>query len=143
MSGKIFDERGFLNKEGEKAVEKLKQEVSKLLVGSDLDIQITGSILHKIVGDMVCDAIQHKRNEVNKFAAMSDEEFESYLKDKYEPLYGVHWLFKASLTEEEAKRSVESFQRRMKKAAEKLKENPPPRVNRGWIPPRGRGKYID
>lgn len=115
MSGKIFDERGVLTPEGEKATARFKHELTKLLMnGSVNDLQIVGSILHKMVGDVTADAMQNKRNETNKFSAMSDDEFDEYLKKKYQPLYGEQWIIKASLTDEEGDRTVESFRRRMK-----------------------------
>lgn len=139
MSGKIFDNRGFLNEEGEKATAKLKQEISKLLTSVTIeDSQIVGSILHKIVGDMVFDHAQEKRNITAKFAAMSDEEFDKYLDDKYAPIYGNKWLVKASLTKEEGERHTESFRRRMAKI-----EIPKISFPRSGIPRRGRGQYID
>lgn len=139
MSGKIFDKRGFLSAEGEKATAKLKQEIAKLLANTTVeDIQTTGCILHKIVGDLVCDAAQEKRNVFSKFAAMSDEDFDKYLDDKYAPIYGNKWIVKASLTEEEGARHMESFKRRMAKV-----EIPKISFPRNGIPRRGRGQYID
>ena len=139
MSGKIFDKRGFLNADGEKATAKLKQEISKLLANATVeDIQTIGCVLHKIVGDMVCDAAQERRNIAGKFSAMSDEEFDKYLDDKYAPVYGNKWIVKASLTEEEGARHIESFKRRMAKV-----EIPKITFPRSGIPRRGRGQYID
>jgi hypothetical protein len=141
MSGKIFDKRGFLNADGEKATAKLKQEIGKLLTDASIeDIQTIGCLLHKVVGDMVCDAAQEKRNLAGKFAAMSDEEFEKYLDDKYSSIYGNRWIVKASLTEEEGTRHLESFKRRMAQV-----EIPKVSFPRNGIPRRGRGRgqYID
>lgn len=143
---KFTDDRGFLNKEGEKATAKFKRELKKILGELKLDeIQTMGTLLHKIVGDAVFDAAQAKKELVNKFAAMSDEDFEEYLNNKYTFLHGKDWFFKASLTEEELARQSVLFKKRMEKWAEEQK-NRPREQNYGLrLSPRysGRGKYID
>ncbi len=125
---KIFNERGFLSEEANKSatVKAFKKAVAALLDDklSIEEMQSTGSVLHKLVGDMVADAMQHKRNEFNKLAAMSDEEFDKYLSDKYTPLYGKHWLVKASITDEEGARILASFDRKMIDIKEEWKLRP-------------------
>lgn len=141
---KIYDERGFLTKEGEQSsrIINFKHALNECLEAMSIqEIQLMGSILHKIVGDTVFEAAQFKRDETARFAAMTDEEFDHYLNDKYSK-YGKDWFLRMSLTEEELERQSTSFKRKMEKTVERLKNNPP-KVTRGWIPPRGRGKYID
>jgi len=147
---KLFDERGFLTEEAKKSPQVIafKRACEEMLKDAESlnDFQITGSILHKIVGDTVSDAMQHKRNETNKFSQMTDEEFENYLEDKYLPLFGEHWSLKASLSKEEferygiiSKKKIEAAFEEMKTEAENRK-----RHYTGIQPRyRGRGKYID
>jgi hypothetical protein len=124
---KIFDDRGFLTEEG-KYSKQMKDFIIKtddMLEGYSInELRIMGSILHKIVGDAVCDAIQFKTNETNKFTAMSDEEFDKYLADKYAPIYGKNWLIKASITDEEGERNAQTFRRQMTQNLEDLKKRP-------------------
>jgi len=141
MSGKIFDDRGFLSPEGEKATAKFKHELQKLLMdGSVNDLQIIGSLLHKVVGDMVCDAMQFRKNETSKFSTMTDEEFDEYLLKKYKPLYGEQWMLKASLTDEEGERMTESFIRKMKDDSKNRPYQPSYGVR---LSPRERRKYTE
>lgn len=122
---RIFNEQGFLNKDGEKATAKLKFEIEKILDEAKAeDIQTLGCILHKMVGDAVANAALTKRELVNKFNAMSDAEFDAYLKAKYEPLVGEHWFLKAPLTEEEGERISQTFTRNIQKWMEEEKNKP-------------------
>ncbi len=144
---KIFNGRGFLSEEANKsaAVKAFKKAVEMLLDDklSIEEVQTTGSVLHKLVGDMVADAMQHKRNEFNKLTAMSDEEFDKYMSDKYTPLYGEHWLIKAPITDEEGDRSIASFERKLTDIKEEWKKRPA-QPNYGLrLSPRQKSKILD
>src|SRR5258708_3683955 len=67
---------------------------------SEQGIRDIGVQLASLVGDAISKKVIKKVQISNRFAAMTDEEFETYLKDKY----GEVWLF-ISLTPEEEKRA--------------------------------------
>lgn len=139
---KLFTEQGFLNKDGEKAVTKLKSELERLLTEAKAeDIQTLGCILHKIVGDAVSDAALAKRQLTNKFNAMSDEEFDLYLKNKYEPIVGAQWFLKAPLTEEEGERISQTFTRNIQQWMEKEKNKPREQHYGVRLSPRHKPRY--
>ncbi len=99
---KLFKENGFLSEDGEKIFkETLDPQISALLKQgqNENEIRLIASLIHKRVGDAAANLIQAKKEIANKFAQMSNEQFEGYLKAKY----GDRWLF-VSLTPEELDR---------------------------------------
>jgi len=113
---KIYNEQGFLTKEGEEATKQFKAEIRKLLTSVPVEAaQTVECILKKIVGDTVCDFVQEKKTIVTNFNSMSDEEFDKYLAAKYTPLYGETWFLFAPLTVEETARFSESCKRKLEK----------------------------
>ena len=102
---KMFKENGLLSEEGNKVVQPLQDALTKVFTSKEVrdmsidEIRALGANLAKIVGDSISDRIHHKKYLENKFAAMTDDQFESYLKDKH----GDGWMF-ASLTQSELDR---------------------------------------
>jgi hypothetical protein len=103
---KWFKEGGFLDEEGEKAFLEIKTELENLLNTDEvasMDVQqlrVLCSCLTKMIGDKMCDKIAHRSQINNQFTAMSDDEFYTYLKEKYGEEV---WQF-CSLTPEELSR---------------------------------------
>lgn len=116
MSEKLFDERGFLSEVGEKRTNKLRKELQKLINELPIEeIPLVGTILQKMVGDVISLSIIEKQQIKKQLDAMSDDEFTQYLSDKYLPLHGENWMLVSNcLTEEESARDLKSFDRKIK-----------------------------
>lgn len=103
---KLYKENGLLSEGGEVVTHPVKMAVYKLLNQDEQvkqmgesELRVLGGCLQKIVGDLISERIQFKNEVAKKLAAMKDEEFENYLKEKY----GDRWIL-VSLTEEELDR---------------------------------------
>src|SRR5690606_36085487 len=102
---KYFKENGFLTSEGENLLNPVEKAIKSVFSQEDVksfsesQLRILGSALAKLVGDTVSDHQQAKREVKAKFAAMTNDQFEAYLKAKY----GDRWML-VSLTEEEFER---------------------------------------
>lgn len=102
MTKKMFTENGFLSEEGERVFsEIIDSKISTILkqAKNDDELRILESLLKNRIGEAVFNVMQAKREITAKFAAMTDEQFEAYLKAKY----GEKHLF-ISLTPEELDR---------------------------------------
>lgn len=110
----LVQQNGFLTEEGRKLLEPVTDALQKVLYSSELrgatdeQIRLLGSIAMAQVADSVSQKVQRKVNIENSLKAMTDNEFEMYLKQKY----GDKWNT-TSLTPEEFERcpvpSVESI----------------------------------
>lgn len=95
-------ETGFLNEEGEKAVQGVKDALETLLNQPEAqamgegELRTLGCVLQNIVGNTMSNCIRTKKQNAGPFDGMTDEQFEKYLQDKY----GAEWLTKALLPEE-------------------------------------------
>src|SRR5574338_899647 len=101
---KLFDGNGFLSEEGKKTFEKVQETLSETITDvcrdmSESEMLTVQATLAKMVGDTMSWHMQSKRDLKNRFAAMSNEQFEAYLKSKY----GARWHL-VSLTKEELDR---------------------------------------
>lgn len=124
-----------LTPEGEKFFAPLKQTLSELFSSeefksmSETQKHIVGSMISNLIGNHVSDSIRERTELVNMYSAMSDEVFETYLKDKY----GAGWFFK-TLTPEEFDRSRPiaraNIAKIMEGVREKMSKKPPymPRI---------------
>lgn len=120
MSKKLYNETGLLSKYGEIVTLPVKNALRNLLNQDehikDMDeseLRVLGGSLQKIVGDLISDRIQQKKQIAQEFAAMDDEEFYSYLKGKY----GDNWRL-VSLTSEELGRCPHLSKEEIKKSLE-------------------------
>lgn len=96
---KMYKENGFLSEEGERVFkEVLDSKISVLLKQgqTEHELRLIGSLIQQRVGTAVADAVQAKRSITTKFAEMSNEQFEGYLRAKY----GERWVLQ-TLTQEE------------------------------------------
>ena len=101
---KLFTDNGFLNHAGKEAFGQVQAALDSTLSDvcrdmSEQELLMVQAVLAKMVGDTMSSYMQSKRDLKNKFAAMSDEQFDAFLKAKY----GDKWRF-ISLTKEEYER---------------------------------------
>lgn len=99
---KFFDDNGFLSEDGKRMLLEFNTAIENLIATDEVDdmseaeIRAMGSVLSKNIGDAVANRISRKLQEKNKLTAMSEKDFEAYLKNKY----GDNWFF-MTLTPEE------------------------------------------
>lgn len=95
---KLFNENGFLSEYGAESFKQLDDEINVLLnsANDETELRLIGTLIQKRVGDAISNKAQAKKEIAAKFASMTDEQFEGYLKAKY----GKNWLL-VSLTPEE------------------------------------------
>lgn len=101
---KLFTGNGHLTEEGRNSFQTVQSALDGVLSTvcrdmSESELLTVQAALAKMVGDTMSWHIQAKRDLRNKFAAMTDEQFEGFLKAKY----GEKWRF-ISLTKEEYER---------------------------------------
>lgn len=102
---KLMKEDGTFTDFGKAETSHLKEAINMVLHHADTnemnigELRTLGSLIAKMVGDAVSERLQKKKEAVNKLQAMSDEEFTSYLQNKY----GDGWRLK-TLTSEEHER---------------------------------------
>ena len=101
---KLFKGNGLLTEEGRNTFQTLQSVLDGVVSDvcrdmTESEMQTVQAALAKMVGDTMSNAMQAKRNLKSKLAAMSDEQFEGFLKAKY----GEKWRF-ISLTKEEYER---------------------------------------
>lgn len=99
---KFVSETGFLTNEGKLEFEKtlaapLKEVLA--LATTEAEVNMLGGVLSHFVADMISTRRFKIKETASKFDAMSDDEFDQYLKNKY----GDNYFF-VSLTDEEMKR---------------------------------------
>lgn len=126
---KAFDEKGNFSEEGKRLCIDLRYGLEQLMSSDEVkemnenELHILGGLLAKMVGEAVSNRISFKRHLQGSLDAMSDEQFESYLKEKY----GTIWNL-VTLTEEEYRRcptlSQEKIEELLKKGAEKVGHPP-------------------
>jgi hypothetical protein len=122
---KFFNDNGFLSEDGKRMLLEFNTAIENLMTTDEVDdmseteLRAMGSVLSKIVGDTITNRISRKLQETDKFTAMSDIEFESYLTNKY----GNNWVF-VSLTPEELSRvpalDLDKLRKEMKVIGEEL-----------------------
>lgn len=101
---KLFQGNGLLTEEGRNVFQTLQSVLDGVVSDtcrnmSESEMLTVQAALAKMVGDTMSNAMQAKRDLKNKFAAMTNEQFEAYLKVKY----GEKWPL-ISLTQEELDR---------------------------------------
>ena len=101
---KLFEGNGLLTPEGKEAFGDIQYAIDRVLTivcrdMSECELLTVQATLAKMVGDTMSWHMQAKRDLRNKFAAMTDEQFEGFLRAKY----GEKWRF-FSLTKEELDR---------------------------------------
>lgn len=116
---KLFEGNGFLTEEGKKAFASVQSQLNETLNNvcrdmSESEMLMVQATLAKMVGDTMSWHIQAKRDLHNKFAAMSDEQFEGFLRAKY----GEKWRC-FSLTKEELDRCPRMTQEQVREALSK------------------------
>lgn len=126
---KMFKENGFLSEEGKKVLQPLHDELTELFSNPEVrnmsvsELRVLGANLAKAVGDLTSEAILARNQMSAKLAAMSDEQFEAYLKARY----GEGWMFQ-SLTPEELERAprlqTEEIMNTLKESAKHITKFP-------------------
>lgn len=116
---KLFTGNGHLTEEGRNAFQTVQSTLEGVLTTvckdmSESELLTVQAALAKMVGDTMSWHMQAKRDLKNKFAAMSDEQFEGYLGAKY----GEKWRF-ISLTKEEFERVPRLTQEQVKESLSK------------------------
>ena len=101
----MFKDNGLLTEKGKEVLAPVQKALDAVLQHddisrmSDIELQVIGAALAKMVGDTISWKRQAKRDMTNKLFAMTDEQFDAYMRDKY----NGDWLL-VSLTEEELAR---------------------------------------
>lgn len=115
---KLYKENGLLSEYGQVVTSPVKIAIYKLLnqqedvkTMSENELRTLGGALQKIVGDLISDRVQFKKEVARKMAELSDAQFESLLKEKY----GERWML-VSLTDEEFDRLPRLSKEDMQKA---------------------------
>jgi hypothetical protein len=126
---KMFKDNGFLSEEGKKVLQPLHDELMELFSNPEVrnmsvsELRVLGANLAKAVGDLTSGAILARNQMAAKLAAMSDEQFEAYLKARY----GEGWMFQ-SLTPEELERAprlqTEEIMNTLKESAKHITKFP-------------------
>lgn len=100
-------ETGFLNEEGEKAMQGFKRALEELLnqpeaqAMSEGELRTLGCCLQNIVGNTMSNTIRTAKQNTGPLFSMTDEQFDKHLQDKY----GADWMLKA-LEPDEMKRAL-------------------------------------
>ncbi len=114
---KWFKENGFLSDEGKSALAEFSEALNGVLrspEGQDLtdsELLALQANMAKIVGDLISNTLQARSEETKMLNHITDEQFESYLQEKY----GDNWML-VGLTKQEQIRLSASFARRLEKA---------------------------
>jgi len=100
-----FKENGFLTPEGEMLLVTFKGAIESLFDSFEVqdmmesEIRVLGSVMTNMVGNTVSKHVSAQKQDSGRFAEMTDEQFDAYLKEKY----GSLWMC-AALSEEELAR---------------------------------------
>jgi hypothetical protein len=100
---KLFKENGSLTEDGHNFIKPLRMALSEIFLSNEAqdmsssELLILGSMLSSIVADSVSERILAKNHLFNKINAMTDEQFEAFLKVKY----GKRWMLSALTNEEQ------------------------------------------
>ncbi len=114
---KWFKENGFLDDEGKKALAGLKEALEGVLASpegkslSESELQTLQANVANMVGTAFSNALQTRSEEAEMLNHMTDEQFDSFLQEKY----GNQWMLTV-LTRQEQLRSSAAFARRLEKA---------------------------
>lgn len=123
---KLYTENGFLSEEGKMLFKELLDgKIATLLrqAKDENELRLIGSLIHKRVGDLVADAVLEKKEKIAQLQAMSDEDFENYLEDKYSK-HGKDWKLKAVFTSEELDRETSRCLNKFKEWEQNQKNKP-------------------
>jgi hypothetical protein len=102
---KFFSENGFLTKDGEKFLMGVQDSIRNTMAQDEVhdmtddELRALGSNMAKMVGEAISMAFSRRFQLEAKMNSMTDEQFYTYLKEKY----GDSWMF-YSLESEELKR---------------------------------------
>jgi hypothetical protein len=103
----IFEDNGQLSEEGKRIFLDFNYGLGQILNSdqvldmTETQLQTLGIHLLKMIGDTITNRIARKRQFDAKLQAMTDQQFEVYLKDKYSEHWNIH-----SLEEEELRRAM-------------------------------------
>ena len=98
MSNKWFKENGFLSEEGNGLLLDFRTALDNIMESDDIhdmsdnELLILQSNMTKLVGDAIAKQLSHRQVRSAKIEAMTDEEFDAYLHDKYGDSWFVHGL---------------------------------------------------
>jgi hypothetical protein len=105
MTKKLLKENGEFSEEGNQAMSEFRLALAKLIDSDDVrdmsqaQLRTLGGLLAKETGDRISFRISDKLQRAARFEKMSDEEFETHLKEKY----GDVWQFTTLNPEELAR----------------------------------------
>lgn len=129
MMSKIFDEKGNFNQKGKNLLIDFEYGLDKIMTSDEVtdmdenELRLLASSLSKLINDNISDKISKNIQSSNFLEAMSDEEFEKYMENKY----GSAWEF-VTVTKEEYQRfrplSAEKIEEILKGGAEKVSHPP-------------------
>jgi hypothetical protein len=100
-------ETGFLNEDGEKAVQGFRNALRSLLsqpeaqAMDERELRTLSCVLHNIVGGEMSNEIREEKQISGPLDGMTDEQFDNYLEAKY----GAEWMTKA-LQPDEIRRAM-------------------------------------
>lgn len=119
---KYINGNGFLTEDGKRIMAPVQQALNTALkelgANDEASLRNAGAVLAKLVGDTISNTIQNKKDTEAMLNAMSDEQFEAFMKAKY----GERWLFQTA-TPEELKRSTAMMQPRLQAALSEMRDN--------------------
>lgn len=116
---KYFIENGSLSEAGLHLVSGIKNKLEEIITSdeirymSEAELRMIETHLHKLLGDTISNKLAARQQLQAKYQAMSDDEFYSYLKEKYGAMW--RWL---SLTPEELERVPPLTNEQIEKAIE-------------------------
>lgn len=102
---KMFKENGDLTADAKRMLMDFNYGLSQVMASdgahdmTESELLLLGTHLHKLIGDTITNRIVNKRQFQKMLDALTDEQFDTYLKDKYGETWFIH-----SLEEEELKR---------------------------------------
>jgi hypothetical protein len=128
---KLINDNGLLSKEADQLLLEFRAALSNIMLSDEVldmneqQLRTFGCSLSKLVGDAVSNKANQKVINSSKFSEMTDEEFETYLQNKY----GDRWSV-MTLTPEEVSRVPVITQEQIKKILEESSASysyqPPP-----------------
>jgi hypothetical protein len=99
---KIFKEDGTISFYGEKVLRPLNDSLMELIASPEIremtpnQLLILKSYITQVVGDIISERSLAKKQIANYLLSLTDEEFETYMENKY----GEHWEFEYCTPEE-------------------------------------------
>lgn len=113
MTKKLLKQTGEFSEEGKLAMLEFRTALENLMSSDEVremsqsELRVLGSLLAKETGDAISFRISDKLQRTAAFEKMSDEEFETYLKEKY----GSIWQLISLTPEEQARVPVLSHEK--------------------------------